>query len=226
MRCSTNSQGPAATRWLCFSGCSPGRPSEPVAAWLETRSVAWLVSGIPIHLPDDDKFGALVEATKALRSLVDRTARRPASVSLESDDPWFSAWLDIVREVAAVLGGIESIPRGTGRLAILGVALSRLREALSVFGTEGGPTAGRLHVFTRTMVELAEGEVRAMQESIGLDIGLEPAEVTVGTISEVELRVTNSSAVPLRSLHVGTRPPVGTGELPYLADGENASIPS
>ena len=199
--------------------------NEPVAVWLETHSVARLASGIPILLPDDDKFSAFVEATKALQSLVDRTSHRPTPRSLESDEPWFSAWLEIAREVAAVLGGIESIPRGTGRLAVLGVALSRLREALSVFDTEGGPTAGRLHGFTRTMVELAEEEVRAMQESASLDIALEPAEVTVGAISEVELRVTNSSAVPLRSLRVGTQPPVGTGELPYVADGEIHRFP-
>ena len=64
-----------------------------------------------------------------------------------------------------------------------------------------------------------------MQESIRLDISLEPAEVAVGAISEVELRVTNSSAVPLRSLHVSTQPPVGTGQLPYLADGETHRFP-
>ena len=198
--------------------------NEPVAVWLEAPSVARLVSGTAIHSPD--RLGVLVAATEALQSLVDRISRHPVPVSIESDDPWlFSAWFEIAREVAAVLGGIESIPRGTGRLAVLGVALSRLREALSVLDGVRGPTVDRLHVFTRAMTELSEREVHAMQESIKLDIVLEPAEVTVGAISEVELRVTNSSAVPLRSLHVSTRPPVGTGQLPYLADGETHRFP-
>ena len=197
--------------------------SEPVAVWLETPAAARLASGVAIH--DPDQFSTLVAATKALRSLMDRMSRRPAPVAGENDDPWLSAWLEIAREVAAVLGGIESIPRGTGRLAVLGVALSRLREALSALDGERGATVDRLHVFTRTMVELSEREVRAMQESIRLDIGLEPAEVVVGEVSEVQLRLTNSSATPLRSLRVGTRPSVGAGQLPYLTDGETHHLP-
>ena len=123
------------------------------------------------------------------------------------------------------LDGVESIPRGAGRLAILEFALSRLNEALRVLKGAEGSVVGRLRSFTRAMVESAEGEVRAMQESIRLHISPEPAEVTVATTSEVELRVTNSSAVPLRSLHVSTRPPVGAGQLPYLADGETHRFP-
>lgn len=197
--------------------------SEPVAVWLETPAAARLASGVAIH--DPDQFSTLVAATRALQSLMDRMSRRAAPVSSESDDPWLGAWLDIAREVAAVLGGIESIPRGTGRLAVLGVALSRLREALSALDGARGATVDRLHVFTRTMVELSEREVHAMQESIKLDIVLEPAEVVVGKISEVQLRLTNSSATPLRSLHVSTRPSVGAGQLPYLTDGETHHLP-
>ena len=197
--------------------------SEPVAVWLETPAAAQLASGVAIH--DPDQFSTLVAATKALQSLMDRMSRRAAPVSRESDDPWLGAWLGIAREVAAVLGGIESIPRGTGRLAVLGVALSRLREALSVLDGARGATVDRLHVFTRTMVELSEREVHAMQESIKLDVVLEPAEVVVGKISEVQLRLTNSSATPLRSLHVSTRPSVGAGQLPYLTDGETHHLP-
>ena len=197
--------------------------SEPVAVWLETPAAARLASETAIHEPD--RFGTLVAATRALQSLMDRMSRRPAPVSSESDDPVLGAWLGIAREVTAVLGGIESIPRGTGRLAVLGVALSRLREALSALDGARGATVDRLHVITRTMVELSEREVHAMQESIRLDIGLEPAEVNVGTTSEVRLRLTNASVVPLRNLHIGTRPPVGTGQLPYLADGETHHFP-
>ena len=197
--------------------------NEPVAVWLETPTAEWLASGMATY--DPDQFSALVAATKALQSLMDRMSRRPAPASSESDDPGLGAWLDIAREVAAVLGGIESIPRGTGRLAVFGVALSRLREALSALDGASGPTVDRLRVFTWTMIDLSEGEVRAMQESTKLDVSLEPAEVTVGAVSEVGLRVTNSSAVPLRNLHVSTRPPLGTGQLPYLADGGTHRFP-
>ena len=197
--------------------------NEPVAVWLETPTAARLASGVAIHALD--QFSTLVAATKTLQSLLDRMSRRPVSVASESDDPWLGAWLGIAREVTAVLGGIESIPRGTGRLAVLGVALSRLREALSALHGVRGATVARLHAFTRTMVELSEREVHAMQESIKLDVSLEPAEVIVGAVSEVGLCVTNSSAIPLRSLHVSTQPPLGTGQVPYLTDSETHRFP-
>ena len=91
-------------------------------------------------------------------------------------------------------------------------------------GVEGS-TVGRLGIFTRTMIRFAEEEIRAMQESITLDVGVEPAEVIVGAVSEVRLRLTNTSSVPLRNLRVETRPEVGTGRIPYLNDGETHDVP-
>ena len=198
--------------------------NEPVAVWLETPAVAWLVSGMV-----DGEYArgmkGLVAAADALRSLIDRMRNLPDPVSLESDDLWIRVWLDVAREAAATLDGVASIPRGAGRLAVLGVALSRLRKALHTLDGAEGAAVGRLGIFTRMMIRFAEEEIHAMQESITLDVGVEPAEVVVGAVSEVRLRLTNTSSVPLRSLRVETRPAVGTGRLPYLGDGETHDIP-
>ena len=198
--------------------------NEPVAVWLETPLVARLVLGIV-----DGEYArgmrGLVAAADALRSLIDRTRHLPDPDSLESGDLWFRAWLEGAREAAAALDGVASVPRGAGRLAILGVALSRLREALHMIDGVEGSTVGRLNNFTRMMIRFAEEEVRAMQESITLDVGVEPAEVVVGAVSEVRLRLTNSSSVPLRNLRVETRPAVGTGRISYLSDGGTHDIP-
>ena len=198
--------------------------NEPVAVWLETPAVARLVSGMV-----DGEYAhgmrGLVAAADALRSLIDRTRHLPDPASLENSDLWFRAWLSVAREAAAALDGVASVPRGAGRLAILGVALSRLREALHMIDGVEGPSVGRLNIFTRTMIRFAEEEIRAMQESITLDVGVEPAEVVVGAVSEVRLRLTNTSSVPLRSLRVETRPAVGTGRIPYLGDGETHDVP-
>ncbi len=204
--------------------------NEPVAVWLETPAVARLVSGM-VGGNSARGMRGLVATADALRSLIDRTRNLPDMVSLESDDRWIRAWLDVVREAAAALDGVASVPRGAGRLAVIGVALSRLREALqTIHGAEGTiigrlGIAGRLGMFTRMMIRFAEEEVWAMQESITLDVGVEPAEVVVDAVSEVRLRLTNSSSVPLRSLRVETRPAVGTGRLPYLGDGETHDVP-
>ena len=198
--------------------------NEPVAVWLETPAVAWLVSGM-VDGGQAHGMRGLVAAADALRSLIDRMRNLPDPVSLKSDDLWFSAWLDVAREAAAALDDVASVPRGAGRLAVIGVALSRLREALHTLDGAEGATVGRLSVFTRMMIRFAEEEIRAMQESITLDVGVEPAEVVVGAVSEARLRLTNTSSVPLRSLRVETRPAVGTGRIPYLSDGETHDVP-
>ena len=201
-----------------------GASNDPVTVWLETPLVARLASGSGGG-NESDRFGALVAAARALYSLVIRIEDHSDRTSSEIGNRRIGGWLGVARQVAMTLDGVESIPRGAGRLAVLEVTLSRLQEALRVLEGAGGSVVDRLRSFTRAMIESAEGEVRAMQESIRLDISLEPSEVTVGAASEVELRVTNASAVPLRSLHVRTRPPVGTGQLPYLADGEAHRFP-
>ena len=198
--------------------------NEPVAVWLETPLVAQLVSGMVAGEYARGMKG-LVAAADALRSLIDRTKRLPDPASLESSDLWFRAWIVIAREAASALDDVASVPRGAGRLAVLGVALSRLREALYTLDGAEGPTVGRLNIFTQMMIRFAEEEVRAMQESITLDVGVVPAEVVVGAVSEVRLRLTNTSSVPLRNLCVETRPAVVAGRIPYLSDGETHDVP-
>ena len=201
-----------------------GVANDPVAVWLETPLVARMASGTSDGTVSD-KFEALVAASEALKSLVVEAVHRSDRISSETGDRRTTAWLGVAQQVATALDGVASIPRGAGRFAVLEVVLSRLHEGLRVLEGADGAVADRLRSFTQTMVALAEGEVGVMQQSITLEVGLEPAEVVVGAISEVQLRLTNASPVPLRSLHVSTRPPAGIGQLPYLADGETHRVP-
>ena len=201
-----------------------GVANDPVAVWLETPLVARMASGTS-NGTDSDKFGSLVAASEALKSLVVEAVHRSDRISYETSNRRTTAWLGVAQQVATALDGIASIPRGAGRLAVLEVVLSRLYEGLRVLEGADGAVADRLRSFTQTTVALAEGEVGIMQRLISLDVGLEPAEVVVGAVSEVQLRLTNASPVPLRSLHVSTRPPAGVGQLPYLADGETHRVP-
>ena len=201
-----------------------GVANDPVAVWLETPLVAQMASGTPDGT-ESDKFGALVAASEALRSLVVEAVHRSDRMSSETSNRRTTAWLGVAQQVVTALDGVASVPRGAGRLAVLEVVLSRLHEGLRVLEGADGSVADRLRSFTRAMVELAEGEVGGMQQSIVLEAGLEPGEVVVGAISEVQLRLTNASPVPLRNLHVSTRPPAGTGQVPYQADGETHRVP-
>ena len=195
---------------------------SPLAVWLEAPFVARLAAGRASG--ESDRIGALSDAADALLSLA-RSARGSELASTEAGDRRTLAWLDAAHQAAAALGGVASIPRGAGRLAVIEAARSRLNEAQHALDAATGPTVNRLRSFTRELVGLAEDEVRAMQESVGVGIAVEPAEVVVGIDSEVRLRLTNSSAVPLRDLAVETRPAVGAARIAYLAEGATHDVP-
>ncbi len=200
-----------------------GTAPSLLATWLETPFVARLAAGRTGG--ESDRIGALSAAADALLSLVARSAGGSELALTEAADRWALAWLDAARQAAAALGGVASIPRGAGRLAVIEVARLRLTEAQHALDAATGPTVNRLRSFTRALVGLAEDEVRAMQESVRVGLAVEPAEVVVGVDSEVRLRLTNSSAVPLRDFAVETRPAVGADRIPYLAEGATHDVP-
>ena len=173
----------------------------------------WLEKPLPARLAADEV--ALAGARDGLRTLAE-IGRGLGGASQPADSPKGSkpldAWLSSARRAAAALDGIDSIPPGAGRLAILEFALVRLHEALAALGEAEGHVAERLRSATRVLVELAEHEVYTMQRSITLDIDVEPVEVVAGDASEVTVRATNASAVPLRNVRLGARHPDGTIE--------------
>lgn len=199
-----------------------GTAASPLAVWLETPFVARLAAGRADG--ESDRIGSLSAAADALLSLA-RSARGSELALTEPGDRRIFAWLDAARQAAAALAGVASIPQGAGRLAVIEVARLRLNEAQHALDAATGPTVNRLRSFTRAVVGLAEDEVRAMQESVRVGIAVEPAEVVVGIDSEIHLRVTNSSAVPLRDLAVETRPTVGAARIAYLAEGATHDVP-
>ena len=202
-----------------------GVARNPVAEWLtrppmlqlasgfaaETHASIWTlavvareIEGLVAEIQHSDLLGL------ALSEVASRTIR---------------TWLDIARRAVAAVEGIEDVSRGAGRLAILEVVLRHLNDALDTLDGVDEPNINGLRSLTRAMTGICEEEIFAMQESIRLDVGLKPAEVVVGVPSEVHLRVTNASTVPLRSLHIDTRPSVGTGQISYLTDGETQHLP-
>ena len=200
-----------------------GTAATPLAVWLETPFVARLAAGRPGG--ESDRISALSAAADALLSLVAQSGRGTELASAEASDQRIGAWLEAARQAAAALDGVASIPRGAGRLAVIVVARLRLNEAQHTLDAAEGAIVNRLRSFTRAVIGLAEEEVRAMQESATVGIGVEPAEVVVGIESEVRLRLTNSSAVPLRDLVVETRPAVGNVRIAYLAEGATCDVP-
>ena len=211
---------------------------SPFAVWLEGPFVAQLVAGRISDASDWRK--ALSDAADALVSLDAHVAGRTEHAFPSSgENGQTGAWFGAARQAGATLDGVESIPSGAGRLAALELGRARLYEALHTLDAAGGPTVDRLRSVTRGMTGILDKEIEAMQESVTLGIGVEPAEVVVGTDSEIQLRLTNSSQVPLRNLRIEARlvdgrpsadrhetgPPVGKSHIAYLADGETRDVP-
>ena len=192
---------------------------HPVALWLETPLPAKLLTGGA----GDDRvpLSTLSEIAQGIRSV-------SASGDPETYDQSCSAWLAIARKASIALDGVDSIPPGSGRLAVLQIALARFHESIRKLEGAEGTTIERLRSFTGTMVELAERAVHDMQHVIDLDVGADPTEVTVGAPSEVCLRVRNASVVPLRDVLVSARLPDGvevTREIGYLHEQGTHDVP-
>ena len=211
---------------------------SPFAVWLEGPFIARLAAGKVSDAANGRK--ALSDAVDALVSLHKHVAGRAARTFLSpSRNKRTDAWFGAARQAAPVLDGVVTIPSGAGRLAALELGRARLYEALRTLDTADGPTVDRLRSVTRGMIQILDEETEAMQESVGLGIGVEPATVVADAVSEVQLRLTNSSEVPLRNVRVDARlievrPSIGRGEsrppareahIAYLGDGETHHVP-
>ena len=194
---------------------------HPAALWLEKPLPARLVAGGVAISGARDGLRTLAEIGRGLGGV-----RQPAD-STKGGQP-LDAWLSSARRAAAALDGVDSIPPGSGSLAILEFALVRLHEALAALGDEEGHAIERLRSVTRVLVELAEHEVYTMQRSITLDIDVDEVEVVAGDVSEVVVRATNASAVPLRNVRLAARRPDGTTEeraADYVAERGTHDLP-
>ena len=210
-------RGPRADALAVLFRLMSGTDKSPVMTWLETPVAARLAAGSTVGRTDG--IDALVEVAQGIQSL---------TVS-ESSDRSIRAWLEGARKAAAALDGITSIPRSSGRLAVLQFGVARLLDALGTLDEAEGSVGGRLRSLTRAMVELVEREVHAMQHSVAVDIGVDTPELIAGITNEVRLQVTNRSDVPLRSVAVAVRPTDGPPTPPqvvgYLPEGETRYIP-
>ena len=198
--------------------------AHPVTAWLETPHAARLAAGVTDH---QDGLSTLAAIGAGLQSTV-----MPAGFEADDSntaDRSSSAWLAIVRKAAGALQDILSIPNGAGRLAVLEFAAARFHEAVGVLDPLDEASASRrLRSATLAMAKIAEQEVHNMQSEIHLEVDVSPTEVAPGGATEVRLRVTNASAVPLLHVRVTAEHSDGSvdsDEVVYLAEGQRHEMP-
>ena len=197
-----------------------GAAKDPIAVWVERPEVAAMASKWEDEI--SDAGGTLLECAKLLLNLM---LSRLDTEFPDDFDSLIDLGLSAAEESISELLNSKTVPVGAWRLVLLERARGHLGLALRELMFAEGPYVGRLSQFIRLMFNLAGREIDAMRDSVQIDIALEPTEVMVGTDSEVQLRLTNSSYVPLVSLQVATRPPLGERTIPFLADRESVDIP-
>ena len=163
------------------------------------------------------------------------------------DTPQFADWLKNLAEAIKTLQGLNHVPPGAGRMALLDSAQHRIEDVHSSVrrlgdayfaGWKSGmgfhselpvketllPELAAAINVTKKISRLVRAELDSILEDIELEPGVEPSAVVAGTENEIQIRVKNLSPLALRNVSVSTSPSVGATQVGYLAEDETLSF--
>ena len=138
--------------------------------------------------------------------------------------PDLARWFMDLAEAVGMLQGLNHVPPGSGRLAILDSAQLRLEHVQLALGESPLPALDSAREVTRGISRLVQAELESILEDVKLEPGVEPSAVVAGTENEVQVRLKNLSPLALRSVSVSTSPDVGATRVVYLAEGQTLSF--
>ena len=189
---------------------------DPILSWLRGSAEAVELrrprpSGDPAVL-----LGRVAQAVEGLHAQVAPSRIRTL--------PALGRWLTDFAGAVASLRGLDQVPPGAGRLAILDGVQLRLRDARSALGDSPFPALESARDVTRGISRLVGAELESVLEDVRLDPSVEPGTVDGGTANEVQVRLRNSSWLALRNVAVATSPDVGSTSVAYLAEGTALSF--
>ena len=175
------------------------------------------------------------------------TLQNQVASSRTHDTPQFADWLKDLAEAIKTLQGLNHVPPGAGRMALLDSAQHRIEDVYSSVrrigdayftgwksgtGFHSGLSIGEtmLPAFasaidvTKKISRLVRAELDSILEDVKLEPGVEPSAVVAGTENEIQIRVKNLSPLALRNISVSTSPSVGSTHVDYLAEEETLSF--
>ena len=194
---------------------------DPLAIWLERPDVARIASGSVYH----GTTGLAIAAEQLLDASFESVLTTNESTSHSDSDKKTIVWARVVRQAALSLRDVVSVPRGAGLLAILTSVQLQCHESMRALDGNDSSIVDRLRSFTASMIDQSAEAIASIQQDVVIEIAADSVEVDFRIHSEVRLRLTNSSALPVRALRVTTKPDVGAGTISYLIDGESADVP-
>ncbi|WP_419162460.1 N-6 DNA methylase [Candidatus Palauibacter sp.] len=195
--------------------------SDPVEMWFHTLR----------HSPQPDPTDSSEERCKILqrtaRSFLDALSQREESQS-DGDAGVAEEWLSEIKEPMSGLRDLSAVPAGASRLAILDNARFAIKETTVRHPwTDDELTTEAIwaNELSEAILPLVEAERKSILEAVRLEAVMERGTIKLGTDDVVQLRIRNASPLPLRNVKVSTSPAVGSGSVPYLADGEELTLP-
>ena len=138
--------------------------------------------------------------------------------------PDLARWLMELAEAVSMLQGLNHVPPGSGRMAILDSVQLRLERVRSSLGESPLPALDSAREVTKGISRLVRTELESVLEDVRLEPSVEPSTVVAGTENEVQVRLKNLSPLPLRDVSVSTSPSVGSKQVIYLNEGQVLSF--
>ena len=164
-----------------------GISEDPVVSWLEGSSD---VHELRKSHQATDPFVLLeriADSVEALRNQVEHE-----HIHTEPD---LARWLMGIAEAMSSLQGLNNVPRGAGRMAILDRALLRLEHIQATIGESSLPALNSAQDITRRISRLIRKELDSILGDVELETEVEPNAVVAGTENEVQVRVKNLSLI-------------------------------
>lgn len=209
-----------------------GHSEDPVVSWLNGSPELWKLRR-PVR--PSDRVALLERIAHSAWSLRDQVVH-----SRTNDKPPFDGWLKDFAEALKTLQGLNHVPPGSGRMALLDGARNRIEDVYSSIrrlgdpylmgykygiGAHSGlplketllPAFSYAIDFTNRISKLVRAELDLILDEVTLVPYVEPGAVVAGKENEIQVRVKNLSSLALRNVSVTTSPSVGEGRVPYLA---------
>ena len=193
---------------------------DPIVTWLEESSNAQELLRPQEEIDLAPLLGSTARSIRELRNLV---VHAGAGVRAAPD---LTPWLIHLSEATEMLEGLNHVPPGSGRIAILDGAQLRLERAMALLSQAHPATAKLAEQATKTISHLIRCEADLLLKNVKLEFRVEPRSVAAETQNEIQVRVANLSPLALRNLSVSTSPDIGSSQVPYLPEGQEFSFPA
>ena len=189
---------------------------DPIDAWLHGPDARELRLGRYAT----DRLMLLEKIADSLQALRNQVAHVD-----ENAEPSLSRWLLALADSMRTFKGLNHVPAGPERVAILDGAQARIERILSDLAGSSSPNAGPARNATRNLSRIVRVERESILENVEMEPFVRPSSVPAGKEAEVQVSLNNRSRLALRNVSISTRPDIGASRVPYLAGEKELSFP-